>query len=368
MTVSKQIDLGTPALLATGRFGELAPALQWVLLVACSGTTGLLLTWLGLPAALLLGPMIVGIAVGVSGATIQVSQRPFALAQAIIGCMIAKMLPAMIGPGAAESWPLFLLGGIWVIGASSLLGWLLSRTGLLPGTTALWGLSPGAATTMTVMAEAFGADAQLVAFMQYARVVIVAALACLVARISGASLHTGALSLTWLHPVDWGALAETLVLAFVSPIIADRLRLRAGALLIPLVAGIALTHFGLLRIELPPWLLALSYALVGWRIGLRFTRPLLVHALRMLPAVLLSTFALIALCGVLALVLTLFAGIDPLTSYLATSPGGADTAAIIAASSKVDIHFVMTMQMVRLVAVLVIAPPLTKLIASRSKT
>ena len=45
-----------------------------------------------------------------------------------------------------------------------------------------------------------------------------------------------------------------------------------------------------------------------------------------------------------------------------------DTAAIIAASSKVDMHFVMTMQMVRLVAVLVITPPLTKLIASRSQT
>jgi membrane AbrB-like protein len=135
---------------------------------------------------------------------------------------------------------------------------------------------------------------------------------------------------------------------------------------IPLAAGIVLTHWGRMQIELPPWLLALSYAVIGWRIGLRFTRPLLVHAIRALPHVMMSTFALIALCGALAAVLTLFAGIDPLTSYLATSPGGADTAAIIAASSNVDTRFVMTMQTVRLLAVLILAPPLTKFIAQRS--
>ena len=46
------------------------------------------------------------------------------------------------------------------------------------------GLVSGAATAMTVMCEAFGADARLVAFMQYLRVVLVAVIASGVARIS----------------------------------------------------------------------------------------------------------------------------------------------------------------------------------------
>ena len=50
-----------------------------------------------------------------------------------------------------------------------------------------------------------------------------------------------------------------------------------------MVAGIVLTHMGWMSIELPAWLLAASYALVGWNIGLRFTRPLLLHAARALP-------------------------------------------------------------------------------------
>jgi uncharacterized membrane protein AbrB (regulator of aidB expression) len=59
-------------------------------------------------------------------------------------------------------------------------------------------------------------------------------------------------------------------------------------------------------------------------------------------------------------------GIDPLTAYLATSPGGADSAAIIAASSgKADALFVMTMQMIRAIAVLFLGPPLAKFVARR---
>ena len=60
------------------------------------------------------------------------------------------------------------------------------------------------------------------------------------------------------------------------------------------------------------------------------------------------------------------AGIDPLTAYLATSPGGADSAAIIALASNVDVAFVMAMQTTRLVLVLLIGPSLAGFIARRT--
>ena len=65
------------------------------------------------------------------------------------------------------------------------------------------------------------------------------------------------------------------------------------------------------------------------------------------------------------LVLVHAAGIDPLTAYLATSPGGMDSVAIIAASSNVDMSFVMALQAVRLVIVLLVGPPLARFIAQR---
>jgi uncharacterized membrane protein AbrB (regulator of aidB expression) len=54
------------------------------------------------------------------------------------------------------------------------------------------------------------------------------------------------------------------------------------------------------------------------------------------------------------------AHIDMLTAYLATSPGGVDSIAIIAAGTPIDIGFVMSTQMARVVCVLVLGPHLAK--------
>ena len=115
-----------------------------------------------------------------------------------------------------------------------------------------------------------------------------------------------------------------------------------------------------MTIELPTWLLAASYAFVGWNVGLRFTPaaagPCRCARCRASSARML---ALIALCGGVAVADGVGAGVDPLTAYLATSPGGSDSIAIIAASTNVDVSFVMAMQTVRMIAVLFLAPVLT---------
>jgi uncharacterized protein len=340
---------------------------RWLLLLGLSVALSALLLWLAIPAALLLGPMLAGILLTATGGSVEVPDRPFVLAQGLIGCMVANMLPLSIAGEILHRWPVFAFGVLSVIGASALLGWVLTRMRVLPGSTALWGLSPGGATAMVVMAEAHGADAQLVALMQYLRVVLVAAVASIVARMWGfsAALHA-AHPIVWFPPLAWVPLAETVALAVLGAVLGNRLRLQAGALLVPLVLGVILTRFGLMTIELPRWLLTGAYALIGWRIGLRFTRPLLIHAARALPRVLACTLALIVFCGVLAVLLVAAVGIDPLTAYLATSPGGADSVAIIAATSKVDASFVMAMQMGRLIAVLLLGPPLARFIATHA--
>jgi membrane AbrB-like protein len=302
----------------------------------------------------------------VGGGRVNLPLSPFVVAQGVVGCMIAKMVPLSIVGDILRHWPLFTAGVLSVVVAASFVGWLMTRLRLLPGTTALWGTSPGAASIMTLMAEEYGADIRLVAFMQYLRVVAVAAVAALVARSFGVSTAHHAATIVWFSPVNWLALAETMVLAIAGPVIAKTLRIPAGAFLVPLVIGIVLAHFGLIAIELPPWLLAASYAFIGWNIGLRFTRPLLVHATRALPRILVCIFAMIGLCGVVAVLMVYGAGVDPLTAYLATSPGGADSVAIIAASSNVDVSFVMAMQTVRLIAVLFLGPALTKFIVTHA--
>ena len=71
-----------------------------------------------------------------------------------------------------------------------------------------------------------------------------------------------------------------------------------------------------------------------------------------------------AFCGGLAMLISYELGIDPLTAYLATSPGGLDSVAIIAAASNsVDLSFVMALQSARLLFVLSFGPSLARLVS-----
>lgn len=93
-------------------------------------------------------------------------------------------------------------------------------------------------------------------------------------------------------------------------------------------------------------------------IGIQFTRGGLAHAARCFPPILASIAALIAFSGMIAMILHRVAGTELLTAFLATSPGGVDSAIVIAASTRVDMPFVMGLETVRLIVVLFLGPSL----------
>jgi membrane AbrB-like protein len=142
-------------------------------------------------------------------------------------------------------------------------------------------------------------------------------------------------------------------------------RLPAGGLLSAMAIGVAVHLAAPPLLELPPWFLAIGYALLGWNIGLRFTRPVLGAALRALPQTFASIAALMLFCAGVAALLVVALDVDPLTAYLATSPGGVDSVAIIAASTRVDVAFVMALQTVRFMMVLLLGPALSRFVARR---
>ena len=345
-----------------GRFSR--PA-NWGILAAGTIVLSGLLELVGLPAALLLGAMIAAILVETNGGALRVPRLSYYAAQAVIGCLIARVITPGIVATFLKDWPLLIGVMLTAVVASSILGWGLGRLGILEGTTAIWGLSPGAASVMMLMAGAFGADIRLVAFMQYLRVVMVAVAASVLARFV---VHTHGAAIPhviWFPPLHAVPFGETIAIGLLGGIIGRFSRIPAGVLLVPMLAGAILHGAGLITIELPPWLLAISYAFLGWNIGMGFTRDILAHAVRVLPQVVFAIIALMLMCGGLAFVLVETVGIDPLTAYLATSPGGIDSAAIIGASTKVDLSFVMALQTVRFMVVLLLGPVISRFVAGR---
>lgn len=345
--------------------GKLSSLGQWCILVSGSALLAALFSVSHLPAALLLGPMVAGIIMGCNGSAVRPPRLAVVAAQTMVGCLVARAITADSVVTFAKDWPLLLGTVVAIVAASSVLGWALARLQVLPGTTALWGIAPGGASVMMLMSGAFGADARLVAFMQYLRVVLVAAVASIVARLWVGAPGAAATDSQWFPAISWLQLGATLAIAGLGGVIGVRLRIPAGAMLVPMVAGAVLEGLGLVTITLPQWLLAICYAFLGWSIGLGFTHEILAHVSRALPQVLLAILSMISLCGALALVLVYTAGVDPLTAYLATSPGGMDSVAIIGAASRVDLSFVMALQTLRLVVVLIVGPPLARFIAKR---
>ncbi len=338
---------------------------QWLVLAALSAALAALLAWFGLPAAFLLGPMLAAIAAGIGGARIRVSRWAFASAQTVIGTLVAHAITASILSSLLESWLVMLLVVSATVVAGAVVGWCMVKYGDLPGTTAAWGCSPGGAGPMIAMAADHGADFRLVAFMQYLRVVVVVLTASVVSRILVGESHPVAAdhAAGLLAPVALLPFAGTVAVAAAAGLAGWFLRMPAGTLLVPMLIGAALNATGILPVTLPTWVPAIAYVVLGWYVGLGFTRDILAYVLHALPRVLLATAMLIALCGVSAWLLTWLNGIDPETAYLATTPGGLDSVTVIALGSGADTPFVMALQTLRLFVVMLTGPAIAKLLS-----
>ncbi|NWA02551.1 AbrB family transcriptional regulator [Pseudomonas gingeri] len=326
--------------------------LQWLALIILAGTAGQLLKHASLPAGQFIGPMLVAIGFGVSGANIRIHRQAFRFGQGCIGLLAAHSMTLAVLTSMAESWHLMLFATVLTVCLSSLVGLAMVRFGGIQASTAAWGTSPGAASAMVLMADDFGADGRVVATMQYVRVVCVVVIGALVSHVleapaNGSELHATQAALHGFSLVNLGLTLATVALGVVLGA-----RIPAGALLVPLLIGGVLQLSGLLHITLPAGLLAVAYGAIGCFVGLRFDRPTVLYVWKRLPTMILGAISLIALCAASAWVLAKWLGLDFLSVYLATSPGGLDTMAIIAVDTHSDVGLVLAMQTLRLLAVI----------------
>ncbi|WP_397448794.1 AbrB family transcriptional regulator [Pseudomonas sp. NA-150] len=325
---------------------------QWLLLAVLAGSAGQLLKYWSIPAALFLGPMLVAIAFGVAGVSIRIHKLAFRIGQGFVGMLVAHAMTLSVLTTVAQSWHVMLVATVLTVLLSAVVGLVLVRCTDIDGSTAAWGTSPGAASAMVAMSEESGADPRVVATMQYVRVVCVVMIGALVSHLFAGD-SAALVPISTVTPESGNPLDIVFSVIAIVVGVAVSARVPAGALLVPLLIGGALQLTGLLHINLPRSLLAVAYGMVGCYIGLRFDRAAVLYVWRRLPAMICSAVLLIALCSVSAWLLSEWMGKDFLSVYLATSPGGLDSMAIIAMDTHADVGFVLAMQTLRLFAVII---------------
>src|ERR1700722_552422 len=147
--------------------------IQWAALLAASVVFVAAFELMRLPHRLMLGAVGGAFCLCWFEGLVAIPAWGFAIAQGFIGCLVARAISTDIVVTIFQRWPMFLaLIGAGIVFAAAL-GYVLTRMRVLPGTTAVWGSSAGAATAMVLMSDAFGGDMRLVAVMQYLRVACV---------------------------------------------------------------------------------------------------------------------------------------------------------------------------------------------------
>ncbi|MEI4473819.1 AbrB family transcriptional regulator [Frigidibacter sp. MR17.24] len=330
---------------------------QWAMLLGGGAALARVFEIAHVPAALMLGPILFGAVMALRGATIRIGRAPHQFGQAIAGVLIALNLdPAVLGR-TLEIWPTVIAFVVLTLTLACVVGLVAARLTRLDRDVTVWGFLPGMAGTMIAMAHERGVDSRMVAFIQILRLLMVIA----------TMIGVGAVLVGGAQPHDAGApppdVVSTLIAAAMGAvgILTARFApmIPAGASLVPLLVASLLWLNGI-NIAAPHWLVALAYLFLGAQVGLRFTPDLMRSGARAVPMLVVSVVLLLVLCAASGAALSLIAGVDLMSGMLATVPGSIDSIALIALSTGSDISFIMSLQTVRLFAVVLLGPPMAR--------
>lgn len=335
--------------------------LRWLVLVSATVSLSIGMQAVGAPSAPLFAGLVAGLvfALARSGG-LDVPGPLNTAAFAVTGVVLGMLMGPEVVRSLGREWPAVGVSLLVTLLLTVVGGVLLARVRGLDRPTAVFGMIAGGASGVIAMSEDAGADARLVAVMQYLRVLLVLLLMPVVTSVVGG----GSAAAPPGDAAPAGPGLAFLVLTCVAGVVLARLlRLTSAALLGPmlLVAGIALAAPDLVH-PVPVLVQSVAFAVIGLRVGLRFDTAQLRLAARILPAALAMIVALVALCAALAVGLAACTRRGVLDWYLATTPGGLYAVLAAALQLDADAAFVTAVQVLRLFVMLLAAPLLAWLL------
>ncbi|MCI2237851.1 AbrB family transcriptional regulator [Kineococcus sp. TRM81007] len=320
---------------------------------------------LGLPSPALFAGLLAGLVHAL------VVPRPLELprgtgtaAHAVVGVTIGTLVQLSTLAALAEHWLPVLLVTLGTLALSLGTGALLGRHRGVDPVTGAFALVAGGAGGLVVMARQLGADERVVAVVQYVRVLVVVLSLPVVLHLAFGVRSQGAAPAADGGP-PWAGLLLVAVCGVAGRWLGHRAHLPAASMLGPLLLTAVVSLGGLTGgARVPAALEATAYALVGLEVGLRFTAASLAGVARVLPAALaLIAVGVLGSAGLAAL-LSASTGLPLLDTYLATTPGGLYAVLAAAVDSGADATFVLSVQVLRLLVMLLAAPVLARALAS----
>jgi membrane AbrB-like protein len=342
-------------------------------LMMIGGIGGWLLASTGLPAGWMIGAMLVSAALTFwKPHWFHVDQkgiRPFwrQAGQWLLAIEMGHQVNRSIWLTFFKNGPIIFSVLFVSIGMSLLCGWALwrySRTDLL---TSLFATTPGGISAMPNMAEEVGANPIVVSVVQLIRLsLVVSAIPLLAFAYVGHPSSHAVLSHT-----GTGSPWVTVLLAcaaWIGSIAGKRLKFPApwlvggilGAALAQTTVSVWIGHDVLLW-----WTDAFFFTaqvLIGTSIGTKVNRERLMEAKAAALVGSVTSLILVLVMVLCAVVISEWTNIPLITSLFAMAPGGIAEMAMTSVSFHADATFVVTVQVLRFLAVMVMLPSLLRLV------
>jgi hypothetical protein len=391
----------------------LTAQLTGLLILFAMGIPGwLVFNRLKLPGAPILGSMlVVGIfqVYGIGPATLPDWFKP--VLQIVVGMFIGLRVRPDTRQQLRGMVPVALLVSAWWLSTALAAGYLLYAVTDLDIKTALLGSTPGGISEMGLMALSFGADAAIVALLQFFRVTIILVgvpllgpklypllhrLAgkgaraetspALVAQSIAAAMPAAAAelelsgngettSLASSLPGEGGnrtedkwsdilnarsvmLLVRTLAIATAGALLLEGIGFPAGGLVGAMLAVGAARMFGVECVSLPSDVRSVAQVGLGGLIGLSFTAAMLQSFGSMVVPILLLTTVLLFNGFVLSIFVHRLTGWAPATCVLSTCAGGLTNIGAVAEDLGGDPVQVTLLHVVRLISIVTVLPAL----------
>ncbi|MGP9818599.1 AbrB family transcriptional regulator [Salinarimonas sp. NSM] len=346
------------------RSHDLASALRAsVPAFAVAAIGGAIFAALGAPLPWTLGPIAFCSAFAIAGSRWLMSPAVMTIARPTVGVMVGSTFTPAIVAGLVAWWLeiLFVLGFSVTV---ALVGFVLFRFAFrFDRVTAFMAALPAGLAELTVIGGSLGGNLRTLVLIHAIRIVTVVFTVPMVLTFAlGLDISGGRAAEAQVASslVDWMVLVAC---GLGGAALSMVLHVPGGIMITSLFVSAVVHGAGLTEASLPFWAVALAQIFIGSVLGARFAKIAFREAgLALVAAIVWAALLMGLTLGAAALAVRIF-GLGAPVALLALAPGGIAEMAIVTYALGIDVAFIVTCQVARMIFLLTTSPFLASRIA-----
>lgn len=290
------------------------------------------------------------------GASVQINRSVNRFFLGVLGFWLGTGFEAGLLKELTTWYPSVLLMLLSVILTLIVNTLVFSKLAKLDIITAVFSSLPGTMNAVIIQGDKLGGDARWIAIAQALRIALVVISTSMIFYfMPGQGLENPRIELGQLSNLTW------LLLVPVSWWLAQQLRFPMAEFLGPMLISASLS-LTVTQIELPSWIMIITFVVLGSAIGSRFSGTCLTQLLQVSGYAVMATSFGMLIASLFALLTWKLTAIPLSHAFLALVPGGVGEMALIATAAGINPIYVVYIHLIRLFVLILSAPLLSQVL------